>query len=118
MKYLSLKMIVLSFFFSTLSFAQTDEGLDYGNATISEDYCVTIDTDQPIKEFYEIDIAHLHLATEKDADDKFGFIENNLLSYIVDFSESKAYLQIHLDRTVDSEDVVWWNDYIGTLCGL
>lgn len=111
-------MIVLSFVFSTISFSQTDDGLDYGNATISDHYCVTLDPAQPIQEFYEIDIAHLGLASEKLANDKFGFIENNLLSYTVDFVESKAYLQVHLDRTSEPKDIVWWNEYLTSICGL
>lgn len=115
---LSIKMIALSLTLSVNSFAQTDEGLDYGNATISEDYCVSINTDDPISEHYEININHLHLASEKEANDRFGFICNNLLTYTVDFSAEKAYLQVHLDRTTSPKDVVWWNNYITGLCGL
>jgi hypothetical protein len=72
----------------------------------------------PISEFYEIDISHLDLASELEAQNKLGHIENNLLTYTVNFEAEKAYLQIHLDRTSDPMDILWWNDYINSLCGL
>ena len=99
-------------------FSQTEEVIEYSDATITTEYCVTINTDNPIAEHYVMDISHLHLVTEIDANDKFGYICNNLLTYTVDVEANEAYLQIHLDRTPEPKDVIWWNDYINSLCGL
>lgn len=99
-----------------MSFAQEDE--TYATATITTEYCVNLDPDAAISEYYEIDISHLHLPSEIEANDKFGHINNNLLTYTVDFEASKAYLHVHLDRTPEPRDIVWWNSYIESLCGL
>lgn len=97
-------------------FAQDE--IDYGAASISPEYCVLIDADSPVKNFYIIDIDHLHIADEIEAVDKFGHIENNLISYTVDLVEHKAYLELHLDRTSEPKDILWWSAYLNSLCGL
>ncbi len=99
-------------------FSQEEGGIEYESATINDEYCVSLNTDVSISEYYLIDISHLHLHSEKEAKGKFGFICNNLLTYTVDFEAEKAYLQVHLDRTSEPKDIVWWNDYINSLCGL
>lgn len=88
----------------------------YGVGTINSTYCVAIDTSVPLVEFYQIDIAALNFATEIDAKKMFGHISNNRLTYRVDFQNHVAYLQIHSDRTEHPQDVVWWNNYIASLC--
>lgn len=117
MKYLTIKALLLGALLSpTVGLSQHDEG--FASATITDEYCVSLDTDLPIAEFYEIDISHLELASETEALNKFGYINNNLLTYTVNFAAEKAYLQIHLDRTAEPMDILWWNDYINSLCGL
>jgi len=88
----------------------------FGIATINSTYCVSIDTSQPLKEFYQIDITQLNFATELDARKVFGNISNNRLTYKVDFANHVAYLQVHADRTQTPQDVAWWNNYIAGLC--
>lgn len=88
----------------------------YGVGTITSSYCVSIDTSLPLTEFYQIDIAALNFATEIDARKVFGNISNNRLSYKVDFANHVAYLQVHSDRTQYPQDVIWWNNYIASLC--
>ncbi|WP_066758539.1 hypothetical protein [Crocinitomix algicola] len=118
MKYRKINTLLLGLVFSPFGlFAQP--GDEIPTATVTDELCVSIDdTGSPISETYEIDISHLHLHSEKEANDKFGYISNNLLTYTVDFSAEKAYLNVHLDRTSEPKDVVWWNDYIISLCGL
>jgi hypothetical protein len=116
MKYLTITTVFLALIFaSSNSFAQD---IEYGTATVTEEYCVSLDTESPIAEHYSIDISHLHLMTELEAVNKFGFISNNLLTYTVDFEAETAYLHVHLDRTSTPEDIIWWNDYVESLCGL
>ena len=98
------------------SFGQTDWPTSYGQGTINANYCVTIDTTQPLQEFYRLDIAHLNFATEIDAQKAFGYISNNRLTYRVDYANQVAYLKIHADRTQTPQDVIWWNNYIDSLC--
>ncbi len=110
----SLILFVLMLPFSGIA----QDAIAYGSGTISDTYCVTIDTESPVTEFYQLDISHLHLADSLDAANKFGHIENNLVAYTVDLESQTAYLHIFLDRTVVLKDSVWWNAYLETLCGL
>jgi hypothetical protein len=89
---------------------------NYETATITGDYCVSLDATKAVVEFYKIDITSLNFATENDAKKVFGAISNNLLSYSVDFANGAAYLHVHLDRTKNPEDIAWWNNYIQGLC--
>ena len=118
MKDLFLKAVIPAFLIlPELSFSQHVE-TTYSAATITEDYCVTLDPTEEISEFYEIDIHDFGFETEIEATKKFGFISNNLLTYSVDFENEKAYLQVHLDRTPEPRDIIWWNEYLNSLCGL
>jgi len=100
------------------AFAQLEGHDDHGTAIITEELCVTLDDEKPIQEFYAIDITHLDFESAKIANDRFGFISNNLLTYSVEFESNTAYLQVHLDRTSEPKDINWWNDYLDSLCGL
>lgn len=97
-----------------LTFAQWPD--NYGTGTITATYCVSIDTAQPLQEYYKIDISQLNFATEIDAQKVFGAISNNRLTYKVDFAGQAAYLKVHADRTQYPQDVIWWNNYIQSLC--
>jgi hypothetical protein len=118
MKYLNLTTIILVLIFAPTTIFAQDEEIDYGTATVSEEYCVSLNTESPISEFYSIDISHLHLDTELEAINNFGFISNNLVTYTVDYAAETAYLQVHLDRTSSPKDILWWSEYINSLCGL
>lgn len=120
MRYLTNLFLFVGIVCSPLvNYAQDAEGeITYGNATITDEYCVSLDAGAAISEYYIIDISHLHIPSAKEANDNFGYICNNLLTYTVDFDANTAYLQIHLDRTSEPKDIVWWNDYINSLCGL
>jgi hypothetical protein len=88
----------------------------YGEASIDANYCVKIDATKPLESFYKIEISHLNFASATDAQKVFGSISNNYLTYKVDFANEVAYLQIHAERTKEMKDVIWWNDYIQSLC--
>jgi len=108
---------ILFAIFSPFGIFAQDE-IDYGSASITPEFCVTIDAETPVKNFYVIDIVHLHISDDIDAVNKFGHIENNLISYTVDLVEQKAYLELHLERTTEPKDVFWWSAYVASLCGL
>ncbi|NOQ75350.1 MAG: hypothetical protein GQ574_25290 [Crocinitomix sp.] len=118
MNYLTMTTLLLALIFAPMSIFAQDEGIDYGTATVTEEYCVSLNTEVPISEYYSIDISHLDITTELEAVNNFGFISNNLLTYSVDFAAEKAYLHVHLDRTSAPKDIIWWNEYVNSLCGL
>lgn len=114
----TLKVFIISIFIVSLnfSFVSTDWPAVFGDATIDNNYCVSIDTSKPLQEFYKINISHLNFQTETDAQKVFGAISNNYLTYRVDFGNQCTYLKIHADRTKDLKDVIWWNDYLQNKC--
>lgn len=90
----------------------------HATATISDSYCVSIDATQPLQDYYEIDIAHLGFVDAESAQAKFGFIQNNLMTYYVDFTNLKVIMELHLDRTNDPKNVAWWSEYLTSLCSI
>lgn len=110
--YFALSFLTLS----SVSFSQDTESLP--TASCSEEFCVQLDGSLPIQEFYKIDIGSFEFATYEDAQKKFGYISNNLLTYKVNFADEEVVLQVHTDRTPESQDLVWWNEYLTSLCGL
>lgn len=111
-----LTLVLFSFIVLSSFTTDTEWPTQYGVAKIDANYCVTIDTSKPLESFYKIDISDLNFASEVDAQKVFGAISNNYLSYRVHFSDNAAYLKIHADRTKEMQDVIWWNDYIQSLC--
>ena len=114
-----LKYVLLTFSFALLSaksIGQTDLPKATGTASISPAYCVTLDDSKPVQNFYEIDITSLHLGSEQLAKARFGHIENNLITYHVDFDNSKVILEVHLERVEGDKDITWWNEYLTSLC--
>lgn len=109
-------IVAAALFIGASIYGQFSVPTTYGSASITADYCVSIDTTQPLQEYYQMDISHLNFATETDAKKVFGFISNNRLTYMVDFNNHVAYLRVHADRTPQPEDVIWWNNYIDSLC--
>jgi hypothetical protein len=105
-------------FFTLPTYAQEEDHVDPGIATITSELCVSLDADNPIQEFYSIGFSHLDFESAKIASDRFGFISNNLLTYSVDYEAETAELHVHLDRTPEPKDIVWWNEYLSSLCGL
>lgn len=104
-------------FISVLGLSQSDLST-YPVATVTTDYCVQLDTNVPLAEFYKIDITPFGFTTFADAHAQFGRISNNLLTYTVDIDNQCVILQVHLDRTEVPHDLAWWNDYLNSLCGL
>ncbi|MCG8577316.1 MAG: hypothetical protein MI810_20700 [Flavobacteriales bacterium] len=104
------------FIFSVSSFGQSNVPEPTGIATVTEDYCVTLSTEKPLQNYYEIDITDLALESEYMAKKRFGHINNNLLTYHVDYSNSRVILEVHWDRVKETTDVNWWNTYLSDLC--
>lgn len=113
----TIRTTFLAAFFSlgvNFSFGQLPT--QYETATITSDYCVSLDATKPVSEYYKIDISALNFADETEARKAFGYISNNYLSYVVDFDNHSAYLHIHLDRTQNPQDIAWWNNYLNEHC--
>lgn len=108
--------ILMSFVILTSFTNGTDWPAQSGEAKIDANYCVKIDATKPLEAYYKMEISHLNFATAIDAQKVFGSISNNYLSYKVDFDNQVAYLQIHAERTKEPKDVIWWNDYLQSLC--
>ncbi|MCG8578102.1 MAG: hypothetical protein MI810_24695 [Flavobacteriales bacterium] len=112
------KFALVCFFFGSLSSFSQDwkDGIEFSTATVSADYCVILDPTKPVAEWYEMDITDFGFTDETTARNQFLQRSNNLISYNVDLSEQKAYARVHLDRTPTPQDIVWWNNYLSTLC--
>ncbi|NOQ74695.1 MAG: hypothetical protein GQ574_21965 [Crocinitomix sp.] len=111
----SLKKIFLLVTLSvaTFSFSQST---DAGTATIDGNYCLVLDNDSEIQEQYSADATGLNWTSAAHAVKKCGFHTNNLVTYKADYENNRILIQIHTDRTYDSKDVIWWNQYLQSIC--
>ena len=109
-------LFILAFLCGSLSLS-AQESADMGTATLDANYCLTLNTDQPLNEFYSADISGLGFDTELDAKKTFGMKSNNLITYSVDYSNNRVIAHLHLDRTREPKDLQWWSDYLKTVCG-
>ncbi len=108
---------VLFILFSNSLFSQNfEDHAKYGKATISENFCVSIDDTKELNTFYVLDIAPISFVDMESASKKFNSLSNNLLTYKVDFPNQLVYLQIHVNRTKELQSAGWWKNYILTLC--
>jgi len=116
----SFKKVILTGLFSFLILSANaqnySEIANYGEATVTENGCVTINDSYDIREFYVIDISSFNFSNYKEAANKFGVISNNYLTYRVDFENQVAYLKIHTERRNKPETATWWKEYILGLC--
>lgn len=112
-----LALTAFVFGIGSLGMAQTAPSAESATMTKheGEKYTVSIDTDQPLQEYYLIDISTFGWTSEADAKKRCGYISNNLITYSVeDYSAGLIRLTIHADRTYEPKDVNWWNDYLQT----
>lgn len=102
---------------SAISYAQSSEtAIEYGRATIDANYCLVLDNTTKIGEFYAADASDLNWTSEADATKKCGFHTNNLVTYTQDFANGRILIQIHNDRTPVAHDILWWNEYLQSIC--
>lgn len=116
-----MKNLLLFFIIFSLSqtsiFAQTNsQPSEIGSATITDSYCVTLNTNEELKGVYKISISAFNFPSEIDAKKAFGKISNNYLSFKVDFEQQVVFLKVHSDRTVTLNTVFWWNEYLANKC--
>ncbi|WP_027421128.1 hypothetical protein [Crocinitomix catalasitica] len=103
--------------FSSASFSQeTADPISYGTATISADFCVVLDAENPIQEYYKASLADLGFESEAEAVKQCGYKHNNLYTLEVDYANNEVLIKIHTDRTSAPQDVAWWNTYFVDLC--
>jgi hypothetical protein len=111
-----LKKIVL---FVAISFASIGFSQDLnkpGKATVTTNFCITLDEASPIQEHYTVNATSLGWTSELDANKACGFHSNNLVSYSADYKNNLLLIQIHTDRTQGKKDIVWWNEYLNSIC--
>jgi hypothetical protein len=111
----SLKKIFLLVALSAASFSFSQSS-DAGTAAIDGNYCLVLDTDSEVQEQYTADATALNWTSAADAVKKCGFYTNNLITYKADYDNNLILITIHTDRTYDSKDVIWWNQYLLSLC--
>ncbi len=91
---------------------------DAGSSTMDQNYCLSLDTNEPLVEVYEFDISSLGFTSSEEATKVFNRISNNLVSYVVDFNNNRGFAKIYNSRIPDGEvgTVIWWNSYLSNLC--
>ena len=110
-------LVFTALFLAYTGFSQElPTGVTYLPATVSDEFCVQLDADQAVAEWYEMEIVHLGFTNQEDAQKAFWTRANNYVSYVVKHSENKVYVHVHIDRTPVAQDVTWWNTYFTSLC--
>ena len=122
MKYFKHSLILLTFLTAfNSSFSQMDFNAmeaNAGNATMDQNFCLTLDITEPLVDIYMFDISTLGFADNDAATKKFNRISNNLISYVADYDNNRGFARVYSDRIPDGEtaSVVWWNNYLINLC--
>jgi len=111
----SLKKIFLLVALSLASFSFS-QSTDAGSATIDANYCLVLDAASEIQEHYSADATGLNWTSAAHAVKKCGFHTNNLVTYTADYENNRILIHIHTDRTYESRDVIWWNQYLLSIC--
>lgn len=96
--------------------ASAQEATDVGVAEIDANYCLTLDADEPLREYYTADISAYGFETELEANKVFGTKSNNLITYEVDFANERVIAHLHLDRTSAPYNKEWWTAYLLDTC--
>ena len=115
----TLKRLLFSslLFASIATYAQDmSEDISYGNATIDDKFCLVLDSTKPIQSYYKADMSGFGFTSEKEAIKYLGRHSNNLVSLRPDYEENKVIVEIHTDRTNGEKDIVWWNNYLESIC--
>ena len=102
---------------TSFSFAQeSSETTNFAAATVDENYCIILDATSDIQDFYVADASALAWVSAAEALKKCGFHSNNLISFKADFENDQILIHLHTDRTYEDRDIVWWNDYLQSIC--
>jgi len=101
---------------ASFSFSQTSDSDKTGSATIDGNYCLVLDNANELQEHYTADATELNWTSAIEAAKYCGYKSNNLVSYTADFDNNKILIQIHVDRTQKKESLLWWNEYLKSIC--
>ncbi|MFT5823091.1 MAG: hypothetical protein ACI8ZM_004351 [Crocinitomix sp.] len=112
-----IQFLFLSIFCFTIS-ASAQDAAEIASAELSNTYCLTIDGDLPIQEYYQADITAFGFSNAIEAKKVFGTKCNNLITYIVDFEANIVVAHLHLDRTSAPHGREWWSAYLISTCEL
>ena len=112
---MSIKKVLFTLFgIAALTFSA--DAQSYGNATLDAPACITLNTDEPLVDNYEMSISALGFTTEEELTTWSGHYSNNLITLSGDFAAGKAFVQLHNERLSEAKDIIWWNSYLGDLC--
>ena len=112
-----IKLLLLAVFCVSVTASAQAEG-EMAVAVFSDNYCLTLDEDLPVQEFYVADISAFGFADVIEAKKVFGTKSNNLITYNVNFETHTVIAHLHLDRTSAPMDRAWWSEYLTSVCGL
>lgn len=82
-------------------------------AVITEDLQIILPADQPLSEFYTIDISALKFTEASEANQFFGMFTENAVLYRVNFDERTVMVNVHTSIFPDW-DLNRWNEYFAT----
>lgn len=95
--------------------AQEGTGIAF-NAQFVKKNCVSINPDIDLQPYYLINASIMEFTDETAAKKWCGHHSNNLITYsVADFENNIIRLTIHSDRTDESHNSKWWNDYLNSL---
>lgn len=108
--------LVMTFSMSSIVYSQDPINADhYGSASIFKSYALVLDVSNDLTEYYSADASSLKWTSNAEALKLCGFYSNNLVSLYPDYVNNKILVHIHLDRTKDSKDIIWWNQYLQSI---
>jgi hypothetical protein len=112
-----IQLLFLAMLCVTVS-ANAQDAAEIATAELSNTYCLTLDEDLPIQEYYQADITAFGFSNAVEAKKVFGTKCNNLITYTVDFESNLVVAHLHLDRTSAPYDRAWWSAYLLSTCEL
>lgn len=114
MNYLKKIVLIVAISIASVGFSQDDS--KPGSATVTKNFCLVLDSTKPVQEHYAVKATALGWTSELDAQKGCGFYSNNLVSYSEDYKNNMLLIHIHTDRTNGEKDIIWWNEYLNSIC--
>jgi hypothetical protein len=106
-------LLFLFSFISTFSFGQDIALEDLPNATINENYSITLSTSVPLTDYYKVDISHLDFTDAAEAQKTLTrFVTGNLITNQVFYEEHYMLIHIHTEYLGGNLDLVKVQNYL------
>ncbi len=108
-------LFVIAFTSGTMSFAQ-ESTQNAESAQITSPNCLTLNAEAELTQQYVADATPLNWESAAAAKKWCGYNSNNLVTYSADYANNKLLITIHTERTGESKDLTWWNNYLTSRC--